>query len=55
MQFLIEIAELEDQHGGQWGEHPSYPLSDWKYAVANDGTRLGYWEWVWNNLEETEE
>jgi hypothetical protein len=27
-------------------EDPDYPCDDWKYEVANDDTRLGYWEWV---------
>lgn len=31
---------------GPWGEHPDHPLSLWKYEVANDDTRLGYWAWV---------
>ena len=31
---------------GMWGESPNYPVADWKYEVANDGTRLGYWTWV---------
>lgn len=31
---------------GPWGEHPGHPLSLWKYEVANDDTRLGYWAWV---------
>jgi len=29
-----------------WGEDPDYPLEDWRYEVANNDTRLGYWEWV---------
>jgi hypothetical protein len=31
---------------GPWGEHPGHPLASWKYEVANDDTRLGYWAWV---------
>lgn len=31
---------------GPWGEHPAHPLDLWKYEVANDDTRLGYWAWV---------
>lgn len=29
-----------------WDEDPEYPVSDWRYAVNNDDTRLGYWDWV---------
>lgn len=31
---------------GHWGEHPDHPVADWRYEVANDDTRSGYWEWV---------
>lgn len=33
-------------HTGTWDEHPTYLLVDWKYEVASDDTRLGYWDWV---------
>lgn len=42
----IDIMQLADTHGGYWGEHPDHPLLDWRYEVANDDTRRGYWEWV---------
>lgn len=30
-----------------WAEEaPDHPIEDWQYEVANDDTRLGYWEWV---------
>lgn len=29
-----------------WGEDAEYPVDDWKYEVANDDTRRGYWDWV---------
>ena len=31
---------------GVWGEHPHHPVEDWQYEVANNDTRLGYWDWV---------
>lgn len=31
-----------------------YPISDWKYDVANGDTRLGYTEWVEHNKESHE-
>lgn len=37
-----------------WQEHPDYPLADWKQAVVNDETRLGYHEWV-DDMQWTEE
>lgn len=38
--------------GGTWGEHPKFPISDWKLEVENDDTRRGYWDWVAARLEE---
>jgi hypothetical protein len=29
-------------------QDPDYSLSDWKWAVTNEDTRLGYWEWVFD-------
>lgn len=29
-----------------WGSDADFPVADWQYEVANDDTRLGYWEWV---------
>lgn len=29
-----------------WDEDPQHCLEDWRGEVANDDTRLGYWEWV---------
>jgi len=45
-----DIEALADAHGGYWGEHPDYSVSCWKWAVTNEDTRLGYWEWVENQL-----
>lgn len=44
--FAAEIEKLMKQYGGRWGEHPDYPVDDWREEVANNDTRLGYWEWV---------
>lgn len=35
-----------------WGEDARFPREDWVAAVANDDTRLGYWEWVAARREE---
>lgn len=34
-----------------WGEHPVFQLVDWRAEVTSNDTRLGYWEWVANQLE----
>lgn len=43
------LRSMLPEHG--WGEHPDYPLSDWKYEVSNEDTRLGYNEWLLDRLE----
>ena len=45
--------ELMETHGGFWGEHQRFPVSDWQYEVSNDDTRQGYWQWVVNRIEAT--
>ena len=47
-------AELISRYG-YWGEHPEYPLDNWKDEVHNDDTRSGYWEWVVQGIEGIEE
>lgn len=46
--------ELREMFGGHWSAHPKYPVTDWQYDVANDDTRLGYWEWVLAKIEQEE-
>jgi len=41
----IAVRELRESHGGTWGEHPEHAFSSWQHEVANNETRLGYWEW----------
>lgn len=45
-QLDLDLDELMEQHGGYWGEHPDHPSCDWRFEVANEDTRMGYWEWV---------
>lgn len=44
--MTITVDQLKAEYGGTWGEHPEAPLCDWRLEVANNDTRLGYWEWV---------
>jgi hypothetical protein len=36
---------------GHWNEFPAHPRATWKARVADDSTRVGYWDWVANQLE----
>jgi hypothetical protein len=44
--------DLEKNYGGPWGEHPTYGVEDWQLAVAGDETRLSYWGWVSERLND---
>ena len=46
-----EAMILADRHGGLWQQHDKYPVLDWQEMVANDDTRLGYWDWVITQIE----
>lgn len=43
---------LADEFGGVWGEHPGYPVDDWKCEAMDGNTRLGYWAWVSHKIEQ---
>lgn len=45
-------ANLADNFGGAWGEHPQYPAADWRQEVESHDTRLGYWDWAASKLDE---
>ena len=47
MQLVARGVRMKRDHGGTWGEHPKFPVSDWQ----TDDTRLGYWEWVCEQIE----
>lgn len=48
--IYTEAFSLIDERG-MWGEHPDYPVQDWQSQVADDDTRLGYWQWVANEKQ----
>jgi hypothetical protein len=37
---------MKPTEAGYWWSEEDHPVADWQYAVANDDTRLGYWEWL---------
>lgn len=50
-QDLVTATRI--RHGGYWGEHPDYPVEQWRNFINERLTRLGYWEWVVRNLDAT--
>ena len=49
---LIEMELDSLLHGNPWASHPTYPVADWQYEVANGDTRQGYRSWLYNKLME---
>lgn len=43
-------SQLAKKYGGYWKEHPYYTISKWQGGVSERHTRLGYWEWVENQI-----
>lgn len=49
--YILKSAnQLADEYG-VWGNHPEYPVRDWKNQTKNDDTRCGYWQWVEQQIE----
>jgi hypothetical protein len=46
---LHHFAEPEDV----WGQDKFFTRAEWKYAVANDDTTLGYWGWLYHQKNGT--
>lgn len=45
----LTAVELADKYAGEAGtqsEHPAFSASDWQAAVWDNHTRVGYWDWV---------
>lgn len=38
-------------HGEGWGHHPLHTRKLWQHCVACDDTVDGYWDWVYNKLQ----
>jgi hypothetical protein len=46
--------KYENREDGSWGEHPDWPMSEWAREAGCLDTRIGYWEWVSDQLETAE-
>lgn len=40
-----DVQALIDKYG-YWGEHPEHSVEEWLDEIANNDTRMGYWDWV---------
>ena len=52
--MTFKAYELAQQYGGIWKEHPDHEHVYWQYEVANNYTRISYWDWVLNRIEQEE-
>ena len=48
---IIEPPTLRELQVDTWAEDPAYPRRDWQEEIYNDGSTLGYWEWVEHRRE----
>jgi len=56
MSLMTDAAwKICQRNGGYWGEYSDFPLEDWKYEVANNDTRNGYWNWVNDKVIQSKE
>lgn len=51
--------ELENKYQGDhaqgWGHHPVHDRNIWRNAVADNDTVSGYWDWVYQMLQNEDE
>lgn len=48
----LSAEDLDNKYNPEGcGEHPTFPRSHWREAVANEGTVSGYWQWCKHMLE----
>jgi hypothetical protein len=49
--LALKALDLAAHFGGTWGEEWHHEVGAWAEEVANEDTRLGYWEWVANRID----
>lgn len=49
----LDPQQLADKYGTatSWGEHPRQRRAFWREEVASEDTQSGYWEWVYNRIQ----
>jgi len=48
---IRELIQAPAPPHDYWGEHPTFPRSDWQHEAANGDTLQGYWEWCNNQAQ----
>ena len=51
----VPTAEQLAKRYGQWGNHSSYPRTDWEEEVRSQSTGRSYWEWVASQIEQEQD
>lgn len=50
--FSYDASMLDDKYNPNGdGQHPVYPRTEWRTAVAAEDTIIGYWDWVEYQIE----
>ena len=49
-----EAYLLSQLYGGIWADHPDHEFYGWQDEVINNYTRISYWDWVLNRIEQEE-
>lgn len=44
---MSDLEKFIREYGGYWGAHPNHTPTQWAHEVANNDTRVGYWEWAY--------
>lgn len=48
----MSVDELKNKYGGSgWDDHPDYDREDWEAEAEDNGSCVGYWEWVSSQIQ----
>lgn len=51
----LELEQKYTSDGTHWVSHPAYVRDDWVKDVQNGDCEDGYWDWVYNSLQNEDE
>lgn len=51
----LELETKYTSDGTHWVSHPAYVRDDWVKDVQNGDCEDGYWDWVYNSLQNEDE
>lgn len=52
----LSPGQLDDKYNPEGGgEHPHFTRQDWRFEVAIEVTLCGYWDWLYNQIQNYED